>query len=168
MHAIVLGTRTGSTSCALRVCPPSQDTAPPPSCTPGRQVTEVFVGLQAQWEHQYRGSPGLPPTYAPDERFHVAAALDGRQLAALFEANRCAPRVAACSFCVQQVQTVFVGIALHAYHTSFCPPARRRGQGPRLYQLEAGGASRDHEWVIEQLPGQQGYRVLQSYMWAYS
>ncbi len=34
-------------------------------------------------------------------------------------------------------------------------------------QLEAGNAERDHEWLVEQLPGGAGYRVYQSYMWAY-
>lgn len=34
-------------------------------------------------------------------------------------------------------------------------------------QLEAGNAERDHEWLVEQLPGDAGYRVYQSYMWAY-
>lgn len=44
----------------------------------------------------------------------------------------------------------------------------RRGRGRLLYQLEAGGQGRDHEFVVLQLPGDCGYRVLQSYMWAYS
>jgi len=93
------------------------------------QVAEVFVGLPEQWRAQYRASPGLPPTWAPNERFLAVPPLTPAELTHLFEGNR--------------------------------------GKGHILYQLEAGNENRDHEWLVEQLPGDGGYRVLQSYMWAF-
>jgi len=56
---------------------------------PFPQVSEVFVGLRDQWEQQYSESTGLPPTYAPDERFPDAQRFEGGQgLAAALERNR--------------------------------------------------------------------------------
>lgn len=140
---------------------------------PGTPPAAIFRWQRCLWGWRPSGAGSTPTAAACRPATPRGSALRARRrlsAAGAWPPPRWSATAARAPFCTRHVAARLHGIspaaaALRAARARCCPAVAP--SCPLRAQLEAGNAERDHEWLLEQLPGEQGYRVYQAYMWVY-